>query len=200
MQIPPRLELRETADTLAALPRFWVHSLGRQRTTGERTTSRPNTQPGLPSNNHLWKLPRSGPSPRRSAAHCARLIIFVQGGGRAAGHEVSSEVSSHASASKSPSASGSASTSSGSASKSRPSFSASASSAALTATPGATPAGGAVVAEGLASGAAVAPAAGPTVMPVNDVAGLATDVAPAVTGGGKAAGIADGCARTTRPW
>ena len=30
--------------------------------------SRPNTQPGLPSNNHLWKLPRSGPSPRRSAA------------------------------------------------------------------------------------------------------------------------------------
>src|SRR5512140_3502636 len=80
---------RETADTLAALPRFWVHSLGRQRTTGERITSRPNTQPGLPSNHHLWKLPRSGPSPRRSAARCARIFIFVQGGGRAAGHEVS---------------------------------------------------------------------------------------------------------------
>src|SRR5262249_22305341 len=59
---------RKTADTLAALPRFWVHSLGRQRTTDERTTSRPNTQPGLPSNNHLWKLPRSRPSPRRCAA------------------------------------------------------------------------------------------------------------------------------------
>src|SRR3954465_14774768 len=68
MKIPPRLELRETADTLAALPRFWVHSLGGQRTTGEKTTSRPNTQPGLPSNYHLWKLPRSEPSPRRSPA------------------------------------------------------------------------------------------------------------------------------------
>src|SRR5512140_2462026 len=78
MKIPPRLELRETADTLAALPRFWVHSLGRQRTTDERIISRPNTQPGLPSNHHLWKLPRSGPSPRRSAARCARIIIFVQ--------------------------------------------------------------------------------------------------------------------------
>jgi hypothetical protein len=64
----------EAADTLAALPRFWVHSLGGQRTTGERTTSRPNTQPGLPSNQHLWKLPRSRPSPRRCAARwrCAK--------------------------------------------------------------------------------------------------------------------------------
>jgi hypothetical protein len=58
----------ENADTLAALPRVWVRSLGGQRTTGERTTSRPNTQPGLPSHHHLWKLPRSEPSPRRSAA------------------------------------------------------------------------------------------------------------------------------------
>jgi hypothetical protein len=62
----------ENADTLAALPRVWAHSLGGQRTTGERTTSRPNTQPGLPSNHHLWKLPRSEPSPRRSAARWRR--------------------------------------------------------------------------------------------------------------------------------
>jgi hypothetical protein len=53
----------ENADTRAALPRVWARSLGGQRTTGEKTASRPNTQPGLPSNNHLWKLPRSGPSP-----------------------------------------------------------------------------------------------------------------------------------------
>src|SRR5205814_9987039 len=53
----------ENADTRAALPRVWAHSLGGQRTAGERTTSSPNTQPGLPSKDHLWKLPRSGPSP-----------------------------------------------------------------------------------------------------------------------------------------
>ena len=78
-----RPNVGESADTLAALPRVWVHSLGRQRTTGERTTSRPNTQPGLPSNNHLWKLPRSRPSPRRSAARCrshhlARTTHFIR--------------------------------------------------------------------------------------------------------------------------
>ena len=53
----------ENADTRAALPRVWARSLGGQRTTGEKTASRPNTQPGLPSKHHLWKLPRSGPSP-----------------------------------------------------------------------------------------------------------------------------------------
>jgi len=72
----PRATSRENANTLAALPRFWVCSLGRQRTTDERTISRPNTQPGLPSNNHLWKLPRSRPSPRRSAARCV-LYAFL---------------------------------------------------------------------------------------------------------------------------
>jgi hypothetical protein len=65
---PPCTQVGENADTLAALPRIWAHSLGGQRTAGERTTSRPNTQPGLPSKDYLWKLPRSGPSPRRSAA------------------------------------------------------------------------------------------------------------------------------------
>jgi hypothetical protein len=54
----------------ALATRVWAHSLGGQRTTDERTTSRPNTQPGLPSKMHLWKLPRSRPSPRRCAARC----------------------------------------------------------------------------------------------------------------------------------
>jgi hypothetical protein len=43
--------------------RVWVRSLGGQRTAGERTTSRPNTQPGLPSKGHLWKLSRSMTQP-----------------------------------------------------------------------------------------------------------------------------------------
>jgi hypothetical protein len=68
VRVLPRAQLLENADTRAALPRVWAHSLGRQRTTADKTTSRPNTQPGLPSNHHLWKLPRSEPSPRRSAA------------------------------------------------------------------------------------------------------------------------------------
>jgi len=68
----------ENADTRAALPRVWARSLGGQRTTGERTTPRPNTQPGLPSHHHLWKLPRSEPSPRRSAARWRSMCLTTR--------------------------------------------------------------------------------------------------------------------------
>src|ERR1041384_6462784 len=90
MKIPPRLELLENASTLAALPRFWVHSLGRQRTCDERIISRPNTQPGLPSNNHLGKLPRSAPA-RVAPPRVAPAPSFRSRRWLAAGHGVSSD-------------------------------------------------------------------------------------------------------------
>jgi hypothetical protein len=67
---PPLLARWRRPQTRALATRVWARSLGGQRTADERTTSRPNTQPGLPSKAHLWQLPRSRPSPRRCAARC----------------------------------------------------------------------------------------------------------------------------------